>query len=321
MHSVLDLLLPYTSGTPYVDRRSQQQAGEQSYWIARLQKAGFEYRGDITASYRDIYLSLYAHQFDAEAAYLEECERGNPNVAVYLSQYVEPSSHKRCVLSTRSQVLLAQTPLEEDDAVSALLASANDLVKFQRLARRYPGAVARVAPLVIGVSPVDAQIAVARLLPEEELFKYVGRVDSHEVGEVFEQKGHVFPPMLAVELGLPESVREWLSGAPHQNSIREALVLALSPAPGHKPFTVTVSLLAPAARFPLDPFLSVCTRRNWAQESLSLVRSGADPVKGLQEAVKSGSVDVCFALKEYRTDSHLRLARSLGMSGVHNALL
>lgn len=322
MHAVLDAVLPYTTGTPYIDRRSQQLAGQQSYWIARLQKAGFDHaEEDAEISYRDVFLSLHAHQFDAEAAYLEACEKDNSAVAIYLSQYVKAPSHRRCVLATRSSVLIAQTPLEEDDSASLLLASTDDAVKFQRLAWRYPASVTSVASFIIGVSPVDVQVVVARLLPPEELSQHARRVDSHEVGEEFEKRGQIFPPMMAVELGLPVSVRDWLSHSPHQNAIREALRLALSPRPGSKPFPETVALLANTAQFPLDPFLSVCAKQNWPQESLSLVQSGADPVKGLREAIRADSIDVCIALREYRTDAHLRLARSLGNTAAYNALL
>ena len=317
MQGVLDIVTPYAN-TPYVNKTSQQQARQQSYWIARLQKAGYEYDA-AEVSYRDVYILLYSHSFDTVAAYSDACASNNSLIAMYLSKYVDAAARQHCVMTTRSQQITQRTELQSSAAQEVLLASANDVEKFTWLSQQYPAEARNIAASVIGVSPVAVQVVLTRLLLRDgvDVTPYISRVDSHDVGVIFEQSGHRFPPMTAVELGLPNSVRDWLSQHPHQNAVKEALRLSLSRAP----FSGMVAILSGSAVFSLDSFAAVCARHDWPQEALSLIRSGANADKTLQEAIRSNSRLVCAALRLYCTNAHLRLSRSLGRNECYNALL
>ena len=343
---LLSTLLPYMNRAP-VDVASRTQTDNPHYWRVKLRDLGMLHTaldGVSPGVYKSAYITLYQHNFDVDTAYIGACARDDVDVAMYLSNYATDQARKSCVLATGSVDIVSQTPLRLDDIDEALLAATNNSAKFRRLASMY--GVRNVAPFIIGSAPVEAQVITTEFLSDDELFnahiydpRAVGaqagvglttplaqRVNTHEVGEIFQARGYMFPPLMAVDLGLVESVQVWVNGNPHLVAVKDMLTRALTLPRGRQPYIEIVTLLTAHAtsrdvNFPLDNFALLCARNNWAGECLLLVEHGANANIVLTEAVRAGSEDVCRALAGYKTAAHLRLARSLGKVKVYNALL
>ena len=335
-NALLSTLLPYMNRAP-VDVASRTQTDNPHYWRVKLRDLGMLHAaldGASSGVYKSAYITLYQHNFDVDRAYIDACARDDVDVAMYLSNYVTDQARKSCVLATGSVDIVSETPLRLDDTDEALLAAAGNSAKFRRLASMY--GVRNVAAFIIGSVPVEAQVITTEFLSDDELFNAqagVGlttplaqRVNTHEIGEIFQTRGYMFPPLMAVDLGLTESVQVWVNGNPHLVAVKDMLTRALALPRGRQPYTEIVALLTAHATsrdvgFGLDNFALLCARNNWAEECLVLVEHGANANIVLTEAIRAWSEDVCRALAGYKTAAHLRLAKSLGKVRVYNALL